>query len=471
MISPFSRLARTHAVTVAGDTLVTIALAGTLFFAIDPSEARSKVFLYLALTMAPFAVVAPLVGPALDRAAGGRRLLVIGSGLARAIVCASMIPYVDSLLLFPLAFALLVLTKSYHVAKSALVPSTVHSDEELVEANSKLSLISGLVGFAAAAPGGILLHFGGSEWVLGLAAIVFVVSSGVAIRLPKTTVAAGEVTDEEREELRSVGVVLAGSAMGLLRAIVGFLTFLLAFDLRTEDSPTWHFGLILAVSGLASLTGAGVAPSLRRWAKEERIIAALLAVVAVAGVLGALAGGLVGAAVVAFAVGVSAASAKQAFDSIVQRDAPDANRGRSFARFETRFQLSWVVGAVLGIIPMPPWAGFVGIAGVATFAAGSYIAGSRGLAQISVRGAVRARRRQRSAATPDVGFAPASTPVPASIATPSHDRTVVYETSESFGLPDLDLPVDAAAPDPTRVDGPRFRSTDQPRWRDQSPDA
>ena len=63
---------------MAGDTLVTIALAGSLFFSIDPSEARRKVFLYLALTMAPFAVVAPLVGPALDRAAGGRRWMVIG---------------------------------------------------------------------------------------------------------------------------------------------------------------------------------------------------------------------------------------------------------------------------------------------------------------------------------------------------------------------------------------------------------
>ena len=39
--------------------------------------------------------------------------------------------------------------------------------------------------------------------------------------------------------------------------------------------------------------------------------------------------------------------AKLAFDSIVQRDAPDANRGRSFAKFETRFQIIWVVGALL----------------------------------------------------------------------------------------------------------------------------
>ena len=41
--------------------------------------------LYLALTMAPFAVVAPLIGPALDRMRGGRRLMVIGANALRAV--------------------------------------------------------------------------------------------------------------------------------------------------------------------------------------------------------------------------------------------------------------------------------------------------------------------------------------------------------------------------------------------------
>ena len=50
-------------------------------------------------------------------------------------------------------------------------------------------------------------------------------------------------------------------------------------------------------------------------------------------------------AVLAGTVGVAAAAAKVAFDSIVQRDAPDAARGQTIARFETRFQLQWVLGA------------------------------------------------------------------------------------------------------------------------------
>jgi hypothetical protein len=411
-VTPFARLARAHAVAVAGDTLVAIALAGTLFFSIDVGQARSEVFLYLALTMAPFAVVAPLVGPALDRAAGGRRWMVIGSSALRALVCLLMVRDVDSLLLFPEAFALLVLAKSYHVAKSALVPTVVRSHEGLVEANSKLSLVSGIVGFVAAVPGGLLLRFGGSEWVLALAAIVFAVGVVVSWRVPKVQVAAEPESAEGRAELRGGGVLLAASAMALLRGIVGFLTFLLAFSLRTDGSPTWHFGVVLALSAVGSLTGAALAPALRRQTSEERIISGLLAFVAVLAVVGAWLGDLPGAAVVAATVGIGAACAKQAFDSIVQRDAPDANRGRSFARFETRFQLVWVAGAVLGIIPMPMWLGFLLVAGTSAFAGASYVAGSRGIRDTVQR---RTRRTTRSAAADPTTVGPL---VPPSIATP-----------------------------------------------------
>lgn len=304
--------------------------------------------------------------------------MVIASAGLRSIVCLLMIDDVDSLLLFPEAFVLLVLAKSYHVARSALVPAVVHSDEELVEANSKLSLISGVMGFVAAGPGALLLSFGGSEWVLALATIVFGIGAVVSWRIPRIQVAAEEESHEERAELRTAGVLLAASAMGLLRGIVGFLTFLLAFSLRTEDAPSWHFGVVLALSAVGSLVGAGLAPTLRRQTSEERIIGGLLVSVSLLAVLGAWLSGLAGAAVVGFTVGLGAAGAKQAFDAIVQRDAPDANRGRSFARFETRFQLIWVGGAVLGIVPMPMWVGFLFVAGVSAFAAVSYLAGSRG---------------------------------------------------------------------------------------------
>jgi hypothetical protein len=447
VVTPFTRLARTHAAAVAGDTLIALALADSLFFDIDPSAARSKVALYLALTVAPFAVVAPLIGPALDRARGGRRWMAIGANALRAVICVTMIGDLDNLLLFPEAFAVLVLSKSYHVAKSALVPTVVHSDAELVEANSRLSFLSGIMGFAAAVPGAILLASPArSEGVLVLAALVFALAAILGVSLPATRVAVDDTSPTEREELRGGGILLAASAMGLLRGIVGFLTFLVAFALRTSGAETWQFGVVLAASGIGSLLGSLVAPALRRNdMSEERILQIVLGATAGAGLVAAWVGGLVAAAVLASFVGIAASCGKLAFDAVVQRDAPDANRGRSFARFETRFQLTWVVGAFIPVVvPIPMEVGFVVLAACAAFALFSYLAGLRALArgQLPVRRnpteaiSIRIARRRRQ------GFAvDGETPGPP----PASGREAPGEAAGSPG-PALLLPPDGALP-------------------------
>ena len=71
--------------------------------------------------------------------------------------------------------------------------------------------------------------------------------------------------------------------------------------------------------------------------------------IAVSGIAAAMFGGVGAALVLAAVVNLSSGIGRMAFDSIVQRDAPDANQGRAFAKFETRFQLSW---AVAGVIPV-----------------------------------------------------------------------------------------------------------------------
>ncbi|MEL6981504.1 MAG: hypothetical protein AAFO29_03675, partial [Actinomycetota bacterium] len=42
-VSSFGRLARTHALSVGGDALLAIALADSLFFDVDPNDARWRV--------------------------------------------------------------------------------------------------------------------------------------------------------------------------------------------------------------------------------------------------------------------------------------------------------------------------------------------------------------------------------------------------------------------------------------------
>lgn len=375
-LSPFARLARSHVFAAGGDALVTIALANSLFFDLDPNDARWKVFLYLALTMAPLALVAPYVGPVLDRSHGGRRWMIVGAHGGRALIALVMLNDLDSLLLFPEAFTVLALGKAYGVARSAVVPTVVRTDAELVEANSKLQLLSGLAVPLAAVPAGLAYVIAGSPAVLAVASVAYLVATLAALRVPATQVAEAPASPAETAELRGVGVVLAASAMGLIRGIVGFVTFLLLFDLR--EDPTWHMGVVLGLTGVGMLVGSVAAPVLRRSMAEERMLMASLAAAVVVTLVAARYDGLGGAALVAATTAVVSTCGKLGFDSIVQRDAPDANRGRSFAKFEVRFQLVWVIGAMVPVVvSIPQQVGFLFVAGTAGFALFSYIAGQR----------------------------------------------------------------------------------------------
>ncbi len=411
--SPFGRLARTHAFNAAGDGALALALAGSIFFSIDPSDARWRVALYLVCTVAPFAVVTPLIGPALDRVKGGRRAMIIGALGLRSVLAVLLISHTDTLWLFPEAFGLLILQKAYGIAKSALVPRLVDDQNELVEANSKLALISGISGAIGAAIGGFFSLFGGPGWSAAVAAVIFAIGVANALRLPKVAVAELPIAAEEKEDLRSRGITLAAGAMAALRGAVGFVTFLLAFELRggadgidttgfgaaagattgltrglpviditgVPGAPVWHFGLVAAAAGASALAGARFAPRLREQYPEENILLGVLMIALSAALVAAWAGDLFGAVLMAAAIGMAAATGKLVFDAIVQRDAPAANWGRSFARFEARFQLSWAVGAFLpAVFPFAGRAsiGYLVVAVVVALAASWYFFGSRG---------------------------------------------------------------------------------------------
>jgi hypothetical protein len=287
-----------------------------------------------------------------------------------------MADHVDGLLLFPLAFATLVLGKAYGVARASLVPVLVADETELVQANAKLTLVSGVVGFIASVPAVGLLQLG-AGWVLLLAAVVFGVGAVVALQIPAARPSPPRTT-EEKAELRGAKVLLAASAMAVLRATSGFLAFLLAFSLRKEGAPAWWFGVILAASAVGALLGAAIAPPLRRWVREERILLGSLIAVSLASVAALQIGGREAAALLAGFVGIAASAARLCFDAIVQRDAPEADHARSFARFETRFQLAWVLGAIVPVAwTMPRSYGYGIIAVVTTVAAATYLTGRR----------------------------------------------------------------------------------------------
>ena len=191
-------------------------------------------------------------------------------------------------------------------------------------------------------------------------------------QLPGVRVAAAPPDEAEIAELHAPGIQAAATALSVVRVVVGFTTFLLAFhfkDLEPTDPWGSKVGLVgcVVLAQVGFLLGSFVAIRMRRAVAEEQIIVGALALIGGAGILTSLMGELAGAGLLAFAVGLASNSAKQSFDALVQRDAPDANRGRAFARFETRFQLWWVAGALVPVaVTLPTALGclLVGLAGL-----------------------------------------------------------------------------------------------------------
>jgi hypothetical protein len=206
--------------------------------------------------------------------------------------------------------------------------------------------------------------------------------------------------------------------MVLCRATVGFLLFHLLFWMREDYGLVW-LGVALGAFGVGSMLGSLLAPVLRRTMREEMMLTCALGTIAIGGGIAAFIGGVGSAVMLAALVNLSSGVARMAFDSIVQRDAPGANQARAFAKFETRFQLAWVLAGVPPVLfTMPGWLGFVVVGGVASFAMVSYIAGSRAArsgkplpptltarAKRGVRREVAKRRDRRDAATPATGTA------------------------------------------------------------------
>ena len=187
---------------VAGEAAMTIALADSLFLSVSPDAARSKVILFLAVSMAPFIIVAPFVGPMIDRIRGGQRMVVILVGILRALVLVGMTQTLDSFTLFPLAFSALILAKTYAISKSAIIPTIIRDDDEFVAANSKLGQIAGITGFVVAVPAG-LLQLIDARLCLSMGVAAYLFASVNAYRLPKTVIAEKPAERHQNEELHS----------------------------------------------------------------------------------------------------------------------------------------------------------------------------------------------------------------------------------------------------------------------------
>ncbi len=351
---PFARLSATHAACNAADSFFAVSLAGSLFFNVSVGAARPRVIAYLLVTLAPFLVLAPLVGPLIDRFARSQRVVAATTCLGRGILCLFVAGDIKNLLLYPEVFGILVLDKAYSVTKSALVPALVADSGDLVAANSRLSRIATVSSLVSGAIAVGVLNAADAVQVLRVAALLYFGATALALRIPPSRVDRLPDVEVERDELRSPRIRASAAAMGVLRGAIGFLVFLVAFGLKRDAEPLWFFGAVAAASVSGGLIGTIVSPALRqRLRRDEPLLVIALTVACAVCALAAIVHSRPGEIAAVFAVALGANIGRQSFDSVLQRDAPDAARGRAFARFETVFQLVWVVGALIAVVFQP----------------------------------------------------------------------------------------------------------------------
>ena len=354
---PLDTYGLAHFGSVAGDALVAIALAGSLFFDIPVGESKPKVAGYLALTMAPLAVAGPLLVPLLDRA-GPRRAISFGAALGRAVVCLVAAPGFDTLLLFPAAFLLLVLSKVHAITKNGLAVAYAGPNEGLVRANARLGRIAAGGALLAIGPGLLVLQIGDARPVLYLAAAVYGAAALLNLRLPYPSVRGGGARVTKTGAIAQLTAPAIGAAG--LRAASGFLLFALAFALQPSGEPWWWFPVLAGGATAGAFLGDVIAPKLPANVREEAVVIGCLIGAGVGATFSFFAFELPVLVVFALVVGASSELGRLAFQTLMQRLAPGGAHGRVFVRYEVVFQLAWVGGALIpALVPIDFRTGFL----------------------------------------------------------------------------------------------------------------
>ncbi|MGE0219395.1 MAG: MFS transporter [Mycolicibacterium sp.] len=385
----------------AVDAAMAVALANTLFFAAAAGESKSKVALYLLITIAPFAVIAPLIGPALDRLQHGRRVALATSFALRTALAVVLIANFDSAtgsfpswVLYPCALGMMVLSKSFSVLRSAVTPRVLPPTIDLVRVNSRLTtfgLLGGtMIGGAvagAAEYGFQLFRMPGALYVV---VAVTIAGAVLAMRIPKwVEVTAGEVPatlsyhgrtgelrrhpapanapSKARQPLgRNIITALWGNCT--VKVMVGFLFLYPAFVAKAHDASGWEqlriLGLIGAAAAIGNFAGNFTAARLRLGHPARMVVRCATAVTAVA-LVTAVTGNLLVAAAATLVTSGASAIAKASLDASLQDDLPEESRASAFGRSESLLQLAWVAGGATGVLIYTDlWAGFTTITAV-----------------------------------------------------------------------------------------------------------
>ncbi|WP_312800386.1 MFS transporter [Corynebacterium variabile] len=423
----------------AVDAVLAVSLAGTLFFSATTGESKGSVAAYLLVTIAPFAVLAPVIGPLLDRIRTGRRIAMSLTFAARVILAAVLLQNFDSWLLYPAALGMLVLSKSYGVLKSSVTPRLAPENLDLVRANARL-MITGHIGgsmVVGAAAAAVAFVFSPKEalWLLLVCALVGIYLCGL---IPSTAESSGDEifadpfapTEDlgpamgapDEEEAPTVVAPTASSASSSLigrwrrsmsvrfpdatrtamwgtamqRLGTGFMTIYVAFVAKSSHTLSGAeqlalLGVVGAAGGVGTFLGNTVGSRVKF--ARPRFTVIMLAVVSLASVVvAAVLDGVPTAAVATLLLSLGSAISKSCLDATIQSGLDQSAQASAFGLSETILQLSWVLGGTLGLLlPTELTVGMTVLAATGTVFFVNVILASRGLGVGSLIGRARSR--------------------------------------------------------------------------------
>jgi MFS family permease len=382
-----TRLLDLHAASYAGDTLITIGLAGTIFFSAPLGEARSGVALYLLITMVPFALLAPVAGPLLDRFRHGRRYALAATMLGRAFLAWLMSDYIHGFGLYPAAFGVLALSRAYGVARSAAVPRLLPEGMGLSQAAARAG-VYGMIAGAAVTPLGLATFWFGPQWPLRVASMIFLFGMVVALRLPpradsdppETLPGPFRLIGIRRGERALTGRLVTATLIGSasLRGLYGFLLLFLAFAIKAGDLTTnflgrdvgdeWALGIVGGALGVGGFLATALGTRMRIHRPAALQSSGLIIVAGVA-VLSTLKFSLAMVALLCLVTAFMSGVSKLAIDASIQERIGDRLRASAFAHSETVLMLAWVAGGAAGLIPFQGRLGIAVAALIAVLAA------------------------------------------------------------------------------------------------------
>lgn len=382
-VGAVSRLTITHCVHSAAEAFFTVSMAGSIFFSVSPDAARPRVLLFLVLSLAPFLVMAPLVGPVVDRVRGGLPTTMVATFALRAVLALVLAQHLRSFLLFPLAFGVLVVAKTYTVSRNALVPSLVDDEHDLVAANSRLSRSATLAGALAAAAAVAVYSSVSAEATLRVAAALYLVGMLAAWRVRAVARPLAPLDHDAAVELVRPDVSAAVVDMMALRAAIGFAVFHFGFSLRSDGEPAWVLGAVLLANGTGGFLGTVVSPWIRSRLSEPSMFTAALVSAALASAVCGLAFDRATLIAAVFVLGLAVSVGRRALDATIQRQAPHARRGQVYASLETRLELAWVLAACLAVaVRVATWIGVLALAAFLAVVAVTHVRRYRMLATL-----------------------------------------------------------------------------------------